>query len=123
MELIRIAALEGATPADHWDVTARLVEESPGRLRVQSCEMAPGGGAESHLHAGEDQMFVVLAGELAVEHEREETIVVREGEALRIPAGAPHATRNDGSAPARYLVLTFPTAITGEASPSVGGSG
>ncbi len=123
MELIRIAALEGTTPAAHWDVTARLVEESPGRLRVQSCEMAPGGGAEAHAHAGEDQMFVVLEGEMVVRDDDGEDIVVAEGEALRIPAGAAHATRNDAAGPVRYLVLTFPAAATGEASRSVARSG
>lgn len=119
MEIVRISTLQGGTPAGHRGVIARLVEESPGRLRVQSCEMEPRGGAEPHVHSDDDQMFLVLEGELVVCDERGEPIVMHEGEALRVPAGAAHATRNDADGPVRYIVLTYPTAGTGEESRSV----
>ena len=108
MELVRISALAPTTPDGHWGVDARLVEEAGGRLRVHSCLMAPLGGAERHVHQEHDQMFVVLEGALEVRGADDDTLVARAGEAVRIPAGAPHATANGSDGPTRYLVLTYP---------------
>jgi quercetin dioxygenase-like cupin family protein len=108
MDLVRISELPSGVPDGHWGVASRLVEEAVGRLRVQMCEMAPDGGAESHAHAADDQMFVVLEGALEVRGEGGVTLVARAGEAVRIPAGDPHATVNGADGPARYVVLTYP---------------
>jgi quercetin dioxygenase-like cupin family protein len=110
MELVRISALAPSAPDGHWGVVSRLVEEAEGRLRVQLCEMEPGGGAESHAHDAHDQMFVVLEGALTVRDADERMLVARGGEAVRIPAGTPHATVNGSDGPSRYLVLTYPAA-------------
>jgi quercetin dioxygenase-like cupin family protein len=108
MDLVRISELPTGVPDGHWGVAARLVEEAEGRLRVQLCEMAPDGGAEPHAHDGQDQMFVVLEGALEVRGDGGPPLVARAGEAVRIPAGEPHATVNGAGGPACYLVLTYP---------------
>lgn len=110
MRLVRLDALERDTPAGHWGVASRFIEQAGERLTVQFCEMTADGGAEPHAHAVQDQMFVVLGGALAVRGDGDVEIVVRAGEALRIPAGAVHATVNGGDGPASYLVLTYPAA-------------
>jgi quercetin dioxygenase-like cupin family protein len=108
MDLVKMAALTPSSPDGHWGVESRLVEEAEGRLRVQACEMVAGGGAESHVHEDHDQMFVVLDGALVVRGADGHELVARGGEAVRIPAGSPHATVNDSDRTARYLVLTYP---------------
>ena len=108
MQLLRFDDLEPDAPAGHWGVASRFVERAGERLTVQVCEMAPDGGAEPHAHDAHDQMFVVLEGALAVRDGADSEILVRGGEALRIPAAAVHATLNGGEGPARYLVLTYP---------------
>jgi mannose-6-phosphate isomerase-like protein (cupin superfamily) len=110
MERVSLDDLERTAPEAHWGVASRMIEHADGRVSLQLCDMAVGGGAESHVHAAQDQMFVVLEGALEVQGESEETFVVRGGEALRIPAGAPHSTRNAAELPAKYLVLTYPAA-------------
>jgi mannose-6-phosphate isomerase-like protein (cupin superfamily) len=110
MELVRLGELERDTPVGHWGVGSRFVEQAGERLTVQLCEMATEGGAEPHAHKAQDQMFVVLDGALTVRGDGDGVIVVRGGEALRIPAGAVHATANRGGVPTSYLVLTYPAA-------------
>lgn len=110
MEIVRLEDLERDQPAGHRGVASRFVEQAGERLTVQLCEMAPGGGAEPHAHDAQDQMFVVLKGALTVRGDEAGETAVRAGEALRISAGAVHATVNDGEQPACYLVLTYPAA-------------
>jgi mannose-6-phosphate isomerase-like protein (cupin superfamily) len=106
MQLVRPDALEPDVPAGHWGMLSRFIERGEG-LDVQVCEMAADGGAEPHVHDAQNQMFVVLEGTLTVRGGGDR-IDVRAGEALRIPAGATHATVNGGSETTRYLVLTYP---------------
>jgi mannose-6-phosphate isomerase-like protein (cupin superfamily) len=110
LQLLRLEDLEQDEPAGHWGVASRFVERAGDRLTVQVCDMTPDGGAEPHVHDAQDQMFVVLEGALTVRGDSGEETVVGTDEALRIPAGAVHATLNGGQSTARYLVLTYPTA-------------
>lgn len=113
MELMSLDALETSVPDGHWGLASRFIEQGE-RLTVQLCEMAADGGAEPHAHEAQDQMFIVLDGALTVRGGEREELVVGAGEALRIPAGAVHATVNPGLGATRYLVLTYPAA---QASP------
>ena len=109
MRRVSIDRLVPETPTGHWDVVSRTVVD--GRpLRLQVCEMGSDGGATAHAHDEQDQIFFLLEGALDVEGPGAETVTVRAGEALLIPAGCTHATVNHGRETARYLVLTLPTA-------------
>jgi hypothetical protein len=52
-------------------------------------------------------MFTVLEGEIAATF-RGETLVVRRGETINVPANAPHYFRNVSDAPARLLCMCAP---------------
>ena len=69
-------------------------------------ELPPGSrSGHRHWHAAEDEMILLLAGELVLV-EDEETIL-RQGDAAAWPAGHPvgHRLDNRSDAPARYLVI------------------
>src|SRR5664280_304312 len=71
-------------------------------------ELDPGGqAAPYHLHHGNDEMLIVLDGELELRTpEGNRTVTV--GEVTGFPAGAPgaHRLRNTSSASARYLIVS-----------------
>ena len=108
IEVVRVAALEPSTPGGHWGVDSRFILRDVDRLVLQHCEMAPVGGAEPHRHDDQDQIFYILGGRLRVTGADGSDLTVSAGDAVVIPAGAPHATVNDGDEPARYLVVTYP---------------
>jgi quercetin dioxygenase-like cupin family protein len=107
LTLIRTTELEPSVPTGHWGVESRFILGDVERLVFQHCEMRPGGGAESHAHDEQDQIFFVLEGRLRVSGADGPDVMVNQGEALLIPAGAAHATINDGTDVTRYLVLTY----------------
>ena|SRR5215212_5556057 len=107
LKLIHTKALEPSAPAGHWGVDARFIVRDAAGFVFQHCEMEPGGGAEAHAHDDQDQIFYVLEGHLRVSGGDGRKMTVNPGDALLIPAGALHATVNDGAVAARYLVLTY----------------
>jgi quercetin dioxygenase-like cupin family protein len=107
LKLIRTRDLEASAPTGHWGVDSRFILRDVERLVFQHCEMDVGGGAESHTHHDQHQIFYVLEGQLRVTAGDGREVMVSPGEALLIPAGAAHATMNDGADSARYLVLTY----------------
>ena len=107
LTLIRTTELKPSAPAGHWGVDSRFILRDAHGVLLQHCEMAPGGGAEAHAHDEQDQVFYVLEGHLQVRDGDGREVMVHPGEALLIPAGAAHATVNDGADVARYLVLTY----------------
>jgi mannose-6-phosphate isomerase-like protein (cupin superfamily) len=109
LEVLGVADLQPSTPAGHWGVDSRFILRDVDRLVFQRCEMAPRGGADSHMHEEQDQIFYMLAGSLRVTDGDGRSVMLSAGDALLIPAGVPHATFNDAAATASYLVLTYPT--------------
>ena len=109
LKLIRTGQLEPSAPTGHWGVDSRFILRDVERVVFQHCEMDPGGGAESHAHDEQDQIFYVLGGRLRVRGGDGRDVMVDRHDALLIPAGAPHATMNDGPDVAQYLVLTYRT--------------
>jgi mannose-6-phosphate isomerase-like protein (cupin superfamily) len=107
LRLIDPAGLQPAVPPGHWGMSARTLAEHGGRLRVQLCEMEAAGGADAHVHADLDQVFLVLTGGLEVTDGEGAAVSVAAGQAVHVPAGTPHATVPAGG-PTTYFVLTFP---------------
>ena len=69
-------------------------------------ELPPGSSSgHRHWHEGEDEMIVMLAGEVVLVEETETTL--RPGDAAAWPAGLAvgHRLDNRSTAPARYLVI------------------
>ena len=71
-------------------------------------ERMPQGTREvRHRHARARQFFYVLRGRLAIEVEGA-VHALAAGEGLEVPPGAAHEVRNDGDAPAEFLVVSQP---------------
>ena len=78
----------------------------PGREAVQaSVELAAGGVAPRHTHAGEETGFI-LEGSGVIEVAGQEPQAVKPGDAFFIPANTPHLVRNTGTVPIK-LVATY----------------
>jgi mannose-6-phosphate isomerase-like protein (cupin superfamily) len=67
----------------------------------------PGAGPPPHVHHRDDEVFVVLEGELSF-LTATGWVSAPEGTVVYAPRGAPHTFRNPGSTPSRHLVLTLP---------------
>ena len=76
-------------------------EDTAGRYTLIDMHVPPGGGPPPHRHDFEE-MFTVLDGEVEATF-RGETVVLRVGETINVPANAPHSFTNAGSSPARLL--------------------
>lgn len=67
----------------------------------------PGYLVPPHIHAEDDEAFVILEGTLTLfDGSGERT--AGPGETVRLPRGSRHGFRNAGPAPARFLVMAMP---------------
>src|SRR6476660_8229544 len=82
-------------------------KDTAGRYTLIDMHVPPNGGPPLHRHDFEE-MFTVLDGEVLVTF-RDETVVLRAGETINVPANAPHSFTNAGSMPARLLCLCAPS--------------
>jgi len=80
--------------------------DTDGRYTLIDMHVPPGGGPPPHRHDFEE-MFTVLDGEVEATF-RGQTLTVRAGETINVPANAPHAFRNVGTQPSRLLCLCAP---------------
>lgn len=81
-------------------------EDTAGRYCLIDMHIPPGGGPSPHRHDFEE-MFTLLEGEIKATF-RGESLVVRAGETINIPANAPHSFTNASDKPARLLCLCSP---------------
>ena len=82
-------------------------EDTAGRYTLIDMHVPPNGGPPPHRHDFEE-MFTVLDGEVRATF-RGETVVLRPGETINVPANAPHSFTNAGTAAARLLCLCAPS--------------
>ena len=82
--------------------------ETAGRFSLIEMRVPPGGGPPPHRHDFEET-FRVLEGEAEFTF-RGESVLVRAGETVHIPANAPHHFRNTSATPARLLSISAPAA-------------
>jgi quercetin dioxygenase-like cupin family protein len=80
--------------------------QTAGRYCLIDMHIPPGGGPPPHRHDFEES-FTLLNGELQATF-RGQTITVRAGETLHIPANAPHQFRNVSSEAVRLLCICSP---------------
>ena len=82
-------------------------EDTAGKYTLIDMHVPPNGGPPPHRHDFEE-MFTILEGEVQATF-RGETVVLRAGETINVPANAPHSFTNAGTAPARLLCLCAPS--------------
>ncbi len=81
-------------------------EQSAGRYCLIDMYVPASGGPPPHRHDFEE-MFTLLEGELDFTF-RGDTVTVRAGSTLNIPANAPHFFKNVSGKPARMLCMCTP---------------
>ncbi|MGL5808501.1 MAG: cupin domain-containing protein [Nocardioides sp.] len=99
-ELLSVAGVE-----HFFRLTA---EDTDGAFAFEEFELAPGVvGARPHVHAGHDEYFYVLDGELTLTT-RSGDLVAQSGSIFAATRGTPHGFRNDSTAVVRGLCLYTP---------------
>ena len=81
--------------------------DTAGTLAVALNVTPPGGGPPLHRHVAEDELFLVLDGQLEF-LVAGEWCAVPPGGIVYYPRGVPHAFRNVGDVPSRHWVLVTP---------------
>jgi len=79
-----------------------------GQLSLALAVTPPGAGPPPHLHRKDDELFIIVDGEIefmtSTGWQR-----VGAGSVVYVPRGARHAFRNAGTTPSRHWVLTTPS--------------
>ncbi len=88
-------------------------EHTLGQLGVMEAVYPSGLAVHEHVHAGEDEMFYVLDGEMAV-FCGEDRWTVSAGGFVFVPRDRPHGFTVTGAGPARALVITGPSRLDGQ---------
>jgi mannose-6-phosphate isomerase-like protein (cupin superfamily) len=83
-------------------------EESGGAYALLEHQTLPGMGAPPHTHLACDEGYYILEGEYEFVALPEAPRRVRAGEVVTIPRGVPHAYRNVGDKPGRFLLYISP---------------
>lgn len=83
--------------------------DTAGKYALIDMNVPPGGGPPPHRHDFEE-MFHVLEGEVEITF-RGTTTIVRAGETVNIPAGAPHRFHNVSERDARMLCMISPPGL------------
>jgi quercetin dioxygenase-like cupin family protein len=82
-------------------------EHTLGQLAVMESTYPPGLSVHEHVHAGEDEMFYLLAGELTGFCE-EDNWTATAGSFVFVPRDRPHGFIVTSTGPAKALVITGP---------------
>ena len=85
-------------------------QDTGGQLAVMEMVFPAGHSVHSHVHLGEDEMFLLLAGELAAFCGHERWTVIP-GCFVFVPRDVPHGFTVTSPAPARALVVTGPAQL------------
>lgn len=96
--------------ADELMTFKALGEETGGAYALTDSVVPPGGGPPPHVHHREDEAFWVLEGELEITAGGT-TFEAVAGSFVHLPKGVPHAYRNVGVGPARFLTLVVPAGL------------
>ncbi len=78
--------------------------DSPSQMTLVTVDVPPGGFIPLCSHRTEEELYLVLAGELHVRLGAEER-ALRPGDAVHVPPGTPHAYRNAGPDTARFAAV------------------
>ncbi len=82
--------------------------ETGGQYTMFTAITPPGGGPPPHMHANEDELFLVLEGKVAFWKDHE-WIEAGPGASAFMPRQVPHTFKNIGDTPLKMLVQTVPS--------------
>jgi mannose-6-phosphate isomerase-like protein (cupin superfamily) len=82
-------------------------DRTGGEFSLIEAVMPPGGDGGLHMHTREDESLYLLKGELQVTI-GEKSFVLKRGESYFAPRNIPHRICNDGSEPARAILINTP---------------
>ena len=87
-------------------------QESHGGCFIVDGIIAPSGGPPPHFHHFEDESFYILEGS-ATFQAGGQTIHAKPGDFIHVPRGMVHSIKNEGTVPARALVIISPAGPKG----------
>ncbi len=82
-------------------------EQTGGLISVMVETTPPGGGPPLHVHSREDEIFLVIEGQISYCVDGNWT-EVRPGGVVYLPRGAAHCYHNSGMIPSRHWIITLP---------------
>jgi quercetin dioxygenase-like cupin family protein len=85
-------------------------EQTDAALTLFENVIAPGDGPPFHRHAGEDESWYVLEGELRFRL-GDDVASAAPGSFVFVPRGTPHCFQNVGAQPARIIVIFTPSGM------------
>ena len=85
-------------------------EETNDTYALWEATVFPGGGPPPHVHSREEEGFFLLEGELTFSV-GDEQIVAGPGSFANMPVGVKHAFKNEGTVPAKMLILLAPSGL------------
>jgi quercetin dioxygenase-like cupin family protein len=87
--------------------------DTEGRVSVMDCTSPPGFQPGTHTHAGEDEIFYLLAGRLEGQC-GDASWTATAGDLVFVPRDTPHNFTVMGGQPARYLLINTPPGFEDE---------
>lgn len=85
-------------------------DETAGSFAYIENVIPPKQGPPLHIHAGEDEMWLVLEGDLRFKAD-DEILSAPQGSFVFVPRGTAHCFQNIGEAPARIAVMFTPAGM------------
>jgi mannose-6-phosphate isomerase-like protein (cupin superfamily) len=98
----KVAAEKSPWGTLRWLMNAKLDAGSP--LTVGVAEINAGQSNPLHLHPNSDEVIYVLSGSCE-QRVGDETVILKAGDTLRIPAGVPHQAKALGNEPLKSIVV------------------
>lgn len=108
MHIYRATTAQRFEPPGHYghlEVSDVVGDEQKVAFKTQLSFCPPGGGGDMHDHADQDQLFIVITGELTFDTGGER-FTLKEQEAVLFHAGDPHFTVNESDRESVSVVIT-----------------
>jgi quercetin dioxygenase-like cupin family protein len=85
-------------------------EHTGGAFSLAHGEFSPGAGGPPHRHTRESEAFHIVSGEMRFEV-GDDTFDSGPGSVVYLPVGVPHAFRNLGDEPCRFVLVVSPAGL------------